>query len=184
MHDVCLFGRAFGWKLFLIVKTFIDLWSGDWQEPRPLCVTVSMATCLTPYCHALSCPHGLNMTGHRLRKYSFIVLFMNSSLLITLTYLIRQQDTQKLLYTTINFASFYSVKFLGGFQKYYSVLCEILNACLILLVYVFIMLHSAFLNGSKIQDLCHFFIDYLTMMGCTLKTTISQEVVSTDYFVP
>jgi len=89
MHDVCWFGRASSWKLFVIAKTFIDLWSGDWQEPRPLCVTVTMATCLTPKCHALSCPHGLNMTGHRLRKYSFIVSNMNSSLLITLTYLIR-----------------------------------------------------------------------------------------------
>jgi len=78
-----------GWKLFLIAKTFIDLWTGDWQEPRPLCVTVTMATCLTPNCHALSCPRGLNVTVHRLRKYCVIVSDMNSSLLIIPTYLIR-----------------------------------------------------------------------------------------------
>ena len=35
---------ASGWKLFPIAKTFIDLWSGDWQQPRPWCVTVAMVT--------------------------------------------------------------------------------------------------------------------------------------------
>lgn len=49
---------------------------------------------------------------------------------------------------------------------------------------VCIMLHSAFLNDSRIQDLCHFFLDYLKMIECTLKTRISQEMVSTDYFLP
>lgn len=136
MCDVRWFGRASGWKLFLIAKTFIDLWSGDWQEPRPLCVTVTMATCLTPNCHALSCPRGLNVTGHRLRKYCFIVSDMNSSLLITLTCLIRQEGTQKIFYT-ITCASFYSVKLLSGFRKYCSGLCKILNAYLILLVCVY-----------------------------------------------
>jgi hypothetical protein len=56
--------------------------------------------------------------------------------------------------------------------------------CVFDFIGIFAMLHAAFLNGSKMQDLCHFFIDYLTMIKCTLKTTINQELVSTDYFVP
>jgi hypothetical protein len=56
--------------------------------------------------------------------------------------------------------------------------------CIFDFIGIFIMLHAAFLNGSKIQDFCHFFIDYLTMIECTPKTTISQELFSTDYVIP
>ena len=45
-------------------------------------------------------------------------------------------------------------------------------------------LHDAFLNGCRIQDLCRFFIDYLTKIKCTLMITESQEMVSTDCFLP
>lgn len=55
--------------------------------------------------------------------------------------------------------------------------------CVFAFINVFIMLQAALLNGSKTQDACRFFVGYLTITLCTIKT-INYDVVSTGYFVP